>query len=215
MEALQLKRCCICGDNKPFAEFNKRSAARDGRQQFCRPCQNHRVSEWSKQNRARINARQNAARKSSADRINEQRREKRAANAEEARAKGRAYYALNFAKVIAKERARRKRPEVMMRYRIGARLRTILRDSKSRQNTFDLLGYGPAEFREHIERQFLKGMGWHNSAEWEIDHIVPLSAFTITGPADPNLRAAWALPNLRPIWRTENRSKWARRTHLL
>lgn len=77
------------------------------------------------------------------------------------------------------------------------------------------LGYSPAELAAHIERQFLKGMTWANYGDWHIDHIIPLSSFTITGVDDPNFAAAWALSNLRPLWATDNISKGNQRLTLL
>jgi hypothetical protein len=63
------------------------------------------------------------------------------------------------------------------------------------------------ELKTHLGRQFLRGMGWHNMGQWHIDHIIPLSSFTITGPDDPELRRAWALTNLRPLWAVDNLTK--------
>jgi hypothetical protein len=75
------------------------------------------------------------------------------------------------------------------------------------------VGYTRAELRAHIERQFVRGMGWHNYGKWHIDHIVPKRLF------DPGvkseMRACWALWNLRPLWKGDNQRKHARVTHLL
>lgn len=77
------------------------------------------------------------------------------------------------------------------------------------------MGWTIAELRAHLERQFTKGMGWHNMGEWHIDHIVPISVFAISGPGDPEIRRAWALPNLRPLWAGENIKKNDKRLFLL
>jgi hypothetical protein len=79
-----------------------------------------------------------------------------------------------------------------------------------------LLGYDLGILRRHIERQFSPGMTWENmGAVWHVDHIRPVRAFTITGPACPELRACWALSNLRPLPAVENMSKGGRITLLL
>lgn len=75
--------------------------------------------------------------------------------------------------------------------------------------------YSLEELMAHLERQFLPGMTWDNRGEWHIDHIVPRSSFQYEGPEDPAFRAAWSLPNLRPIWALDNQRKNARRTHLI
>jgi len=78
-----------------------------------------------------------------------------------------------------------------------------------------LVGYTAEELREHIERQFLKGMSWEEADKFHIDHIVPLATFNFDSAEHPEFRAAWALTNLRPLWATANISKGARRTHLI
>lgn len=78
-----------------------------------------------------------------------------------------------------------------------------------------VLGYSIAELKRHLERQFTQGMSWDNWSDWHIDHIVPVTAFQFTNYDDPEFRACWALTNLRPLWKEENRQKSYFRTHLL
>lgn len=77
--------------------------------------------------------------------------------------------------------------------------------------TFEELGYSVCEFVEHMERQFLPGMGWHNMDEWQIDHIIPVSsAVTVEDVIRLN-----QLPNLRPMWSADNNRKKDKRDSLL
>lgn len=77
--------------------------------------------------------------------------------------------------------------------------------------TFEQLGYSPAEFVRHIERQFHGGMGWHNMAKWQIDHIVPVSS----ARSEDDVVALNQLSNLRPMWAAHNNAKKDRRESLL
>lgn len=86
---------------------------------------------------------------------------------------------------------------------------------KKGKRTDQVLGFTADDLRAHLERQFVKGMGWHNMGEWHIDHIVPVSSFTITSADDADFKACWALTNLRPMWADENRSKGDKRLTLL
>ena len=90
---------------------------------------------------------------------------------------------------------------------------------KGRRRWEDLVGYTAAQLKEHLERQFARGMGWHNygrgAGRWHIDHIVPQSAFTFSAPEDPDFKACWALTNLRPLWGSENIRKHASREFLI
>lgn len=99
--------------------------------------------------------------------------------------------------------------------RISAQINGFLHKGKGGLRTSELVGYSMDELKSHLERQFTKGMSWDNMGEWHIDHIVPLASFKITGPEDPELRRAWSLTNLRPLYADENRSKRDKRTHLI
>ena len=77
--------------------------------------------------------------------------------------------------------------------------------------TEELLGCTIAEFRAHIERQFLPGMSWANRTLWDVDHIVALS----TARTLADLAALSRCSNLRPLWASDNIAKGAKRTHLL
>lgn len=71
----------------------------------------------------------------------------------------------------------------------------------------------------HLERQFTKGMCWGNYAGnmpfksqdvWVVDHIVPKRLFD-----HDDIRHAYALANLRPLWIIPNMMKGNARMHLL
>lgn len=65
------------------------------------------------------------------------------------------------------------------------------------------LGYTGRQFKEHVERQFTDGMSWKNWGEWHVDHVVPVSRWSIGSSASE----VNALPNLRPLWKFDNLSK--------
>lgn len=58
-------------------------------------------------------------------------------------------------------------------------------------------------------------MTWANMGEWHIDHIVPLASFTFRDADDPEVKRAWALTNLRPIWARDNIIKKDKREFLI
>lgn len=78
-----------------------------------------------------------------------------------------------------------------------------------------LVGYKAGDLVQHIERQFAKGMSWANYGQWHVDHIIPASSFKIDDADDPELKACWALSNLRPLWAGDNIRKRDKRTHLI
>ena len=77
------------------------------------------------------------------------------------------------------------------------------------------LGYTITELRRHLERQFTRGMTWplFTAGKIDIDHIVPLKLFDLSD--SEQIRAAWALTNLRPAWPKDNNAKGCKRISLL
>lgn len=79
---------------------------------------------------------------------------------------------------------------------------------------WSIVGYSATELREHLERQFVAGMTWERflAGQIHIDHIVPKSRFDLDSIDE--LRACYALSNLRPLWATVNVRDGARRALL-
>ena len=211
-----MKACTKCKQEKALDQFRPDPRYRGGYTTWCIAClRAARLAHYAA-NREAVRA-QNAA--------------WYAGNRERALAKSREWYRANATERAAQIEARRRKyieqdrerkrnyrrrvlatsPEARLRSRVSSQIRYALNTGKGGATWASLLGYSAADLRAHLERQFLPGMGWHNLNKWHIDHIVPLAAF----PRPLDLRAAWALPNLRPLWREENIRKREKRTHLL
>ena len=197
------KTCTQCGLLKALDAYPPQRKGKFGRMAWCRACVSARRRARYAANPGRERARNAAwSRK----------------NWERHSALTKAWYGRNrkFMRAWMRDwmrEARKSRPAYLVRFRLSGQIRRALDGQRRAKPTFDLLGYTPEQLRHHLERQFQAGMGWHNSAQWHIDHIVPLKAFKLDTPED--IRAAWALTNLRPIWATDNVRKGAARTHLL
>lgn len=114
----------------------------------------------------------------------------------------------------ARQRKRRKtNPLAVMQARLSRLHRHALSQVGAIKTspTFEQLGYTVEEFVVHVERQFDKGMGWHNMREWQIDHILPIRDAKDVS----DVIALNQLSNLRPMWADQNNAKKARRTSLL
>lgn len=157
--------------------------------------------EYWQANADKMRADQNARRAQDPERFNARNRQWRAANLEHFR------------------RRYRSDPAYRLNFILGTTIRKALQAAtvrKCRRSWTEMVGYSADQLRLHLERQFLRGMSWENyGAAWHIDHILPLSSFVIDGPDSAELKAAWALTNLRPLWSPDNRAKGARRTLLL
>lgn len=115
----------------------------------------------------------------------------------------------------AAKRWRKSKPDGLIR--IKAKLRNhVHRIHKAShtvkcRKTSEYLGCTIKQAKRHIEKQFKKGMTWDNhGVVWEIDHIIPLSAFDLRRK-DQQLIATH-FTNLQPLYKTENRKKGDRIT---
>jgi len=82
----------------------------------------------------------------------------------------------------------------------------VLKENNAEKNKhyFDVLKYNPEQLMEHLENQFTENMTWDNYGEWHVDHIKPISSFSITEMGDEEFMECWSLNNLQPMWGEEN-----------
>lgn len=113
------------------------------------------------------------------------------------------------------ERIRHQRRKAAARAGMADHMRLgLVRDGRSRVVEKEL-GYSIYQLRQHLERQFIKGMTWgrFRAGDIHIDHITPQAAFDLRDPEQ--WIACWCLSNLRPCWAGENRRKRDRIEFLL
>lgn len=205
-------KCCTrCTESKPatLEFFPPHPLGKYGIHSRCRPCkktddaerrarpdQIERQQAWRDSNKAKIQAYNEAYRAAgyvSTEDVSRWRKQN-----------------LDRARAYDREKQRRRRLDIahLIHCRIRSRIGMMVRD-KAGRSTERLLGYTAADLREHIERQFTRGMSWDalRRGEIEIDHIVPVRVFKVTSVDDHEFRACWALANLRPMWAKDNRSK--------
>ena len=152
------------------------------------------------------------------DRYNANRRAKRAADAKAARHKAKLDREANRDRYrgYAKKSWAKASPQRRLRtYFTSAICHSLKGRTKGGRSWEAILGYSADELRDHLERQFTRGMSWDNYGDWHVDHIVPVVSFNFESADDPEFRLCWALTNLRPLWAADNLSKNDRRTHLI
>jgi len=107
-------------------------------------------------------------------------------------------------------------PDFRLKIRMSKAIRRALGGAKKNRRPWEnLVGYTIEDLRIHLKRQFVKGMSWHNIDQWQVDHIVPIACFGRVDPGGDAFRACWALSNLRPLWKSLNHAKGAKREHLV
>ena len=74
---------------------------------------------------------------------------------------------------------------------------------RGRASAAEALGCGHRKLRRYIEDRFTEGMSWDRYGQWEVDHIVPLSA---AGSLEELVRLC-DYQNLQPLWKRDNLMK--------
>ncbi len=94
-------------------------------------------------------------------------------------------------------------------FALTCRIRCLIRVSitnkgyTKKSKTHEILGISYVELKEHMERQFTKGMNWENRDQWHIDHIIPLA----TAQCEDDVIRLNHYTNLQPLWAEDNLSK--------
>jgi len=94
-------------------------------------------------------------------------------------------------------------PQGHLAHIVSSRIQSALHSDKEK-HSIEYLGCSIQHFKEHIEKQFTKGMTWDNYGEWQIDHIIPLKYENPT-IEETIERLHWE--NTQPLWATDNIAK--------
>ena len=148
------------------------------------------------------------------EKINEYKYNYRWDNIERERAKEREYTEKHRKRINAGMVKRRKESHIRrINHRMSAGVLHSLNFkgiSKNGRHWEDLVGWTKEQLKSHLERLFKDGMSWDNFGEWHIDHVIPKVFFKFDNTDDVEFRMCWRLENLRPLWKTDNRSKQAK-----
>ncbi len=109
---------------------------------------------------------------------------------------------MSFALASRRQWATRKNePGFRQRKALRTRLWKFVTGTK-KQRMSKLIGCTREQFVEYIQKRFTKGMHWNNYGEWEMDHIIPCTAFDLTDPEQQ--RKCFHYTNLQPMWKRDN-----------
>ncbi len=106
------------------------------------------------------------------------------------------------------------KPGVKINNSICSAINQSLQNGKNKRHWETLVGYTLEELKTHLESKFETWMNWnnygrisHSRKTWQIDHILPVSSFTIDSAECDDFKKCWALENLRPLESFENLRK--------
>jgi len=223
-----MKRCTICGETKPYADFHKQASRRDGYANWCRPCKKVKKREDYLRHRDRWLPKFKAYRDANPEKVAEAKRLAVAKKPDHYRSQSRAFYERNREAKIQYQAVYRvdNWPQVLKRntayklrrmkedplFRAECAMRGYIRLAFKKRGhtktgtTRSLLGCDWPDLQAHMERQFKPGMTWDNYGDWHIDHIIPLA----TAESVEDLRRLCHYSNLQPLWAEENIRKGAK-----
>lgn len=150
-----------------------------------------------------------AWRQANKEKVNAANRKSYKNNKEKRRAAQKKYYENNKKRILLKhleyERYKRATDEL---FNIRRAIRSNISNSFKRikqnkpTNTLKLLGCTWEEAKIHFESLFQEGMTWENHGKWHIDHIKPVSSFSLD-----LLHLINHISNLQPLWAKDNFQK--------
>lgn len=176
-----MKECKRCRKTKPLDGFHKKKTGKRGRTAYCKICVSELGKDWRAKN-------------------TESEREKKEIWKKNNPERHKGYVLKSVKKYLAT-------PQGRLHNSVAARIRRTIKGGKGGQRLRSIVGYTGRQLMVHLEGQFRDGMNWENYGKWEIDHRRPICSFRYKTVNDIEFRDCWALENLQPLWRKENRSK--------
>jgi len=204
LKTKQMKTCSKCKIEKPLTEFHKKKAGKYGVRAVCKLCakayykankdklkayskayqeaNKDKVRVWYEANKDKIKERKKAYDKAYREANKDKIKAYREANKDKIKEQIKAYHEANKQKIrlYQKEWTIKKKKEDPL-FKLQKNIRSLILDKikkkgyTKKSKTYQILGCTYEEFKEHIERQFTKGMTWENYGEWHLDHIYPVS----------------------------------------
>ncbi len=127
-------------------------------------------------------------------------------------------YCSDKCRIRSSNTSQRKKEKLSLKYKTDPMYNMVLRVRartakafcnigwKKSKRTEEMLGCTFEQLKDHIGRQFVRGMSWDNRSKWHIDHIIPLAE----AKTCEDIISLSHFTNMRPIWARENLSKGAK-----
>lgn len=204
------KTCKKCKEIKSINEYHKDSQGKYGCKATCKICiaefqkkywvnnKEHKQilrKEWGLNNKEKLRNNQNKYYKNNKEKVKE-------------------YLSNNKEKIVAYRKEYTKtysknRKLVDPLFKLRCSISTLINISikgkgyTKKSKTSEYLGCTFIEFKQHLQKQFTKGMTWENKGEWHMDHIYPVSL----AKDEEHLIKLNHYTNFQPLWALDNIKK--------
>lgn len=203
--ASDLKVCKKCGQGKPFADFAKRSASKDGLQPKCRPCNAEESKGWRTKNGDRYEQYTKEYRSANAEILRERSKKYRDEDPEKFRQRWKAWAEQNREYLIEKDRRRNRKFDDEARARFSIWIENnpekwiASTRERSRRHQAAKRNACPAWVdRDQLRAIYERAVRLEKESgiPMNVDHIVPLQGELVSGLHVPwNLQIIPALDN--------------------
>jgi hypothetical protein len=201
-------KLCLNQHNRAYREANKEKEK--ARQKAYREANKDKEKAYREANKDKIKAYQKAYREANKDKIREKNKAYYEANKDKINKVNKDYFNRNRKRLInIREDNIKKRKKNDSLFKVTYNTRRLIRGCfrnkgyTKKSKTYQILGCTYKEFKEHLERQFTKGMTWENYGEWHLDHIYPVSL----AENEEELVKLNHYTNFQPLWAEENLKK--------
>jgi hypothetical protein len=186
-----MKKCSKCKEEKKLTEFSKDKRKKDGLRYNCKSC----LKEYRQANKEKRKEYDKEYYQANKKRLNKRNKEYNKANKEK----------INQYKKEYKKNRIKTDPLFKMICNLRGRTWEAFKRKGYSKNTKtqEMLGVDWEVAKQHIERQFTKGMNWDNYGEWHIDHIIPLAS----AKNEQEICNLCHYTNLQPLWAEDNLRK--------
>lgn len=197
------KLCSKCKQWKDLSNFMKDCTKSSGYLSSCKPCNDLIRKAYYKNNKSTLIKK--SVERERCNREASHARKLKYARSEKGKLKSQEYRKLNKYKYVLT-------PFDKLKKQVRARVYRYLKGDFKNKNfsASGCIDYTREELLKHFESRFTSGMTWDNYGVygWHIDHIIPLKYFDLT--KEEEVKKAWSLENLQPLWWRENISKGAK-----
>jgi hypothetical protein len=206
-----MKTCVRCQETTPLSDYHRQSSKPDGYRSVCKHCRQSDSATYYNQNREIVKQRWKDYRDTHPD-YNRQYylsnsqyfttyRNKHAGRYKVWRKKNRRHLAFYRKELKIRD------PNFKVACSLRSYISTLIRNAGGNKTlkSVELLGCSIEQFRQHLEQQFVDGMGWDNYGEWHIDHIIPCSSFNLSILEEQ--KKCFHYTNTQPLWKIDNLRK--------
>lgn len=198
--------CIKCGELLDKSMFYKNKANKSGIQQPCKNCKKQYQINYNLKHREQINERMREYHK--VPEVKERRREYSKTFYRENKNKHQKYYKEYIKLPEKKELIKNYRDSVKLDGNLHSSIKASLKQDKPYYWCYSVLDFDYFQLVHHLESQFIPEMNWSNyGLVWELDHIIPKNQFSFNSYDDIDFKICWSLINLRPILKSDNRSR--------